>query len=151
MSPQEQQEEPRAFALDLTLKDGYEFTVDFARAGLEPLVVDEQPPIGVGHGPNPARLLATAVGHCLASSFLFCVKKSRIDVTTLTVHVEGTIVRNPRGRLRLGGLEVRLAPSIRAEDRGRLGRCLEIFEDFCIVTQSVRDGLDVRVEVAPQA
>ena len=32
-----------------------------------------------------------------------------------------------------------------------LGRCLEIFEDFCIVTQSVRAGLDVQVEVVPQA
>ncbi len=151
MSPQQQQpEEPRTFALDLTFKDGFEFAVDFARPGLAPLVVDEQPPIGAGRGPNPARMLATAVGHCLASSFLFCVRKSRIDVTAMTVHVEGTILRNARGRLRLSGLHVGLAPSIRAEDRERLGRCLEVFEDFCIVTQSVRDGLDVRVEVAPQ-
>jgi organic hydroperoxide reductase OsmC/OhrA len=152
MSPQPQQhEEPRPFALDLTFKDGYEFAVDFGRPGLTPLVVDEQPPIGAGRGPNPARLLATAVGHCLASSFLFCVRKSRIDVTAMTVHVEGVTVRNERGRLRVGGLRVRLAPGVRAEDRERLARCLEIFEDFCIVTQSVRGGLDVQVEVAPQA
>ena len=152
MSPQQQpQEEPRTFTLDLTLKDGYEFAVDFARPGFASIVVDEQPPIGAGHGPNPARLLATAVGHCLASSFLFCVRKSRVDVQRLTVQVEGTIVRNARGRLRLSGLRVRLAPGIKAEDRERLGRCLEIFEDFCIVTQSVREGLDVQVEVAPQA
>jgi organic hydroperoxide reductase OsmC/OhrA len=151
MSPQpEQHEEPRPFALDLTLKDGYEFAVDFATPGLAPLVVDEQPPTGAGRGPNPARLLAAAVGHCLASSFLFSVRKSRIDVTALTVRVEGIIVRNERGRLRVGSLRVRLAPSVRAEDRKRLGRCSEIFEDFCIVTQSVRGGLDVHVEVAPQ-
>jgi organic hydroperoxide reductase OsmC/OhrA len=152
MSPQPQQEEePRTFALDLTFKEGYEFAVDFARPGIAPLMVDEQPPIGAGRGPNPARILATAVGHCLASSFLFCVRKSRVEVTALAVRVEGTIVRNERGRLRLGGLRVRLAPGVRAEDRERLGRCLEIFEDFCIVTQSVRAGLDVQVEVVPQA
>jgi len=152
MSPQPQQEEePRTFALDLTFKEGYEFAVDFARPGIAPLMVDEQPPIGAGRGPNPARMLATAVGHCLASSFLFCVRKSRVEVTALAVRVEGTIVRNERGRLRLGGLRVRLAPGVRAEDRERLGRCLEIFEDFCIVTQSVRAGLDVQVEVVPQA
>ena len=150
MIPQPQpQEEPRTFALDLTFKEGYEFTVDFARPGLAPLVVDEWPPIGAGGGPNPSRMLATAVGHCLASSFLFCVRKSRVDVTSMAVRVEGTMVRNERGRLRVGGLRVRLAPGIRAEDRERLGRCLQIFEDFCIVTQSVREGLDVQVEVAP--
>ena len=152
MSPQQQQqEEPRTFALDLTFKDGYEFVVDFARSGVAPFLVDEQPPIGAGRGPNPARLLATAVGHCLASSFLFCVRKSRVDVTAMAVRVEGTMMRNERGRLRIGGLRVRLAPGIRAEDRERLGRCLELFEDFCVVTQSVRAGLDVQVEVAPQA
>jgi organic hydroperoxide reductase OsmC/OhrA len=151
MSPQPQQhEEPRPFALDLTLKNGYEFAVDFGRPGVAPLVVDEQPPTGAGRGPSPARLLATAVGHCLASSFLFCVRKSRIDVAALTVHVEGIMLRNERGRLRVGSLRVRLAPGVRAEDRERLGRCVEIFEDFCIVTQSVRGGLDVHVEVTPQ-
>jgi organic hydroperoxide reductase OsmC/OhrA len=151
MSPQPPQNEaPRPFALDLTFTNGYEFTVDFARPGVAPLVVDEWPPIGAGHGPSPARLLATAVGHCLASSFLFCVRKSHIEVTAMTVRVEGTTVRNARGRLRVGGLRVRLAPGVRAEDRERLARCVEVFEDFCIVTQSVRGGLDVQVEVAPQ-
>ena len=150
MNPQQQAEEPRTFALDLTFKDGYEFSVDFARPGLAPLVVDEQPPIGAGRGPNPARLLAAAVGHCLASSFLFSVRKARIELKTMAVRVEGTIVRNERGRLRVAELRVRLAPGVRAEDRERLGRCLEIFEEFCIVTQSVRAGLDVQVEVTPQ-
>jgi organic hydroperoxide reductase OsmC/OhrA len=60
------------------------------------------------------------------------------------------MVRNQRGRLRIGGLKVRLAPDVRAEDRERIGRCLDLFEDFCIVTQSVREGLKVEVEVVPQ-
>lgn len=34
-------------------------------------------------------------------------------------------------------------------DAGRLDRCLDLFEDFCIVTQSVRNGFDVEVEVNP--
>ena len=143
-------EEGRAFALDLNFKDGYQFAVDFQQPGVPDLVVDEHPPLGAGRGPSPARMLATAVGHCLASSFLFCVRKARVEVRAFTVRVEGTMVRNERGRLRVGQLKVRLAPEVHAEDRERIGRCLELFEDFCIVTQSVRQGLKVDVEVVPQ-
>lgn len=142
--------ETQAFALDLRFRAGYEFAVDFAQPGVPDLVVDEHPPLGAGRGPNPARMLAVAVGHCLASSFLFCARKARIEVKAFAVRVEGTMVRNQRGRLRIGELTVRLAPQVEATDRERLGRCLEIFEDFCIVTQSVRQGLNVGVEVAPQ-
>ncbi len=143
-------EEARGFVLDLRFQDGYEFAVDFGEPGVPELVVDEHPPIGAGRGPDPARMLATAVGHCLASSFLFCVRKARIEVKAFAVRVEGTMVRNERGRLRIGELKVRLAPEVQAGDRERMGRCLEIFEDFCIVTQSVRQGLNVQVEVTPQ-
>ncbi len=144
-------EEPRSFDLTLTFKQGYEFNVDFGQSGIPQLLVDEHPPIGAGRGPNPARMLATAVGHCLASSFLFCVRKARVEVKAFAVRVEGTMVRNERGRLRIGEIKVRLAPQVRSEDRERIARCLDLFEDFCIVTQSVRQGLDVQVEVAPQA
>jgi hypothetical protein len=30
-------------------------------------------------------------------------------------------------------------------------RCLELFEDFCVVTQSVRAGINVEVDVEPTA
>lgn len=36
-----------------------------------------------------------------------------------------------------------------AEGRERMGRCLEIFESFCTVTESVRQGIDVKVSVEP--
>ena len=65
----------------------------------------------------------------------------------LRTRVEGTLVRNDQGRLRIGGIRVRLEPDVAPELRDRMGRCLELFEDFCIVTQSVRDGIDVQVEV----
>jgi organic hydroperoxide reductase OsmC/OhrA len=63
--------------------------------------------------------------------------------------VSGTLVRDDRGRLRIGGVAVRLHPRVAAEDRERLGRCLELFEEFCVVTQSVRRDIDVQVTVEP--
>jgi uncharacterized OsmC-like protein len=135
------------FEVALTLRDGYAFTVDFAPGEGSPLVVDELPPLGEANGPNPARLLAAAVGSCLGASLLYCLRKSRVEVSHLRTTVEASIVRNERGRLRIGGLRVRLAPEVTAEQRGRMGRCLDLFQDFCTVTESVREGIAVEVEV----
>jgi uncharacterized OsmC-like protein len=135
------------FAVNLTLRDGYAFNVEFADGEGAPLVVDELPPLGEANGPSPARLLAAAVGSCLSASLLFCLRKSRVEVAQLRTTVDGTIERNERGRLRIGGLRVRLAPDVTAEQRERMGRCLDLFQDFCIVTESVRDGIAVDVEV----
>ena len=141
------------FTVSLALRDGYTFDVAFAEGEGPSLVVDELPPLGEANGPNPARLLAAAVGSCLSASLLFCLRKSRVEITQLRTTVDGTIVRNERGRLRIGGLRVRLAPDVTAEQRERMGRCLDLFQDFCIVTESVRDGIavDVEVEDAPVA
>jgi len=135
------------FEVALTLRDGYAFTVNFAEGEGAPLVVDELPPLGEANGPNPARLLAAAVGSCLSASLLYCLRKSRVEVAELRTMVEGTIVRNERGRLRIGALRVRLAPEVTQEQRDRMGRCLDLFQDFCIVTESVRAGIAVDVEV----
>lgn len=138
--------DPERFELSLTLNDGYAFTVDFSE-GTPSLLVDERPPLGKGRGPDPARLLAAAIGSCLGASLLFCLRKARVDVSQLDTRVEGTIVRNASGRLRIGEIRVRLAPQIAPSQRGRMGRCLELFEDFCIVTQSLRQGIAVNVEL----
>jgi len=142
--------EAERFALALTLQDGYAFTVDFGQQGVPDLLLDEPPPLGAGRGPNAARLLAAAIGHCLGASLLFCLRKSRIEVEELRATVEGTVVRNERGRLRVGAIRVKLAPEVAPGDRDRMGRCLELFEDFCIVTESVRQGIPVVVEVAAE-
>lgn len=136
------------FTVGLTLRDGYAFNVEFRDDDVPPMVVDELPPLGESNGPNPARLLAAAVGSCLSASLLFCLRKSRIEVTQLRTTVDGSIVRNERGRLRIGGIRVRLAPEVPPEQRERMGRCLDLFQDFCLVTESVREGVAVDVEVA---
>lgn len=138
-----------AFAATLKLKEGYRFAVALDDADTVAFDVDELPPLGQGAGPSPARLLATAVGHCLGASLLFCLRKARIKPDGLEVRVEGRFVRNQRGRLRIGGLTVRLAPGLSPAERDRAAPCLELFQDFCIVTESIRAGLPVEVVVEP--
>lgn len=139
------------FSITLDWREGYEFSVDFEQEGVPDLLTDEPPPLGEGGGPNPARLLAAAVGNCMSASLKFCLDRAHLELEDLKTTVDGTIVRNERGRLRIGSLRVRLEPTLDPADLERIGRCLEVFEDFCIVGQSVRQGIDVAVEVNPRA
>jgi len=57
------------------------------------------------------------------------------------------LARNEGGRWRIREINVLISPDVSEGDRGRLKRCVELFEDFCIVSQSVRQGIPVNVEV----
>ena len=133
----------------LVREEGYRFRVRFDHEGMPDLVTDEPPPIGEGKGPSPSRLLATAVGSCMAASLLFCLGKARLSVEGLEAEVLTEFTRNEAGRLRIGGIKVRLSPMWNEETAAKAQRCLQIFEDFCVVTQAVREGVPVAVEVAP--
>ena len=135
------------FKITLDQVEDYKFQVNFDDENLAPLRIDEPPPLGSGSGPSPARVLASAIGGCLSASFLFCVSKRRIPVRSIHAEVTVRTIRNKNKRLRIGKVEVALSPGIDPEDREKIGRCLEIFEEFCTVTQSIRDGIDVDVRV----
>jgi uncharacterized OsmC-like protein len=136
-----------SFTVALKLLDGYAFRVDFRDSRLATLTTDEQSPLGDDRGPQPSRLLATAVANCLAASLIHCLRKSKVAIEGLEASAVTTLARNERGRMRIERIAVLLDPRIDARDRDRLSRCLSIFEDYCIVTESVRGGIDVRVSV----
>jgi uncharacterized OsmC-like protein len=131
----------------MAMLDDYRFEVDFGLPGVAPLVVDEPPPLGDGDGPNAARLLAAAVGNCLSASALFCLRRARVPVHGMSTTATATLDRNERGRMRVDTISVRIVVDVDEADRERMRRCLEIFEDYCVVTESVRGGLTVGVEV----
>jgi organic hydroperoxide reductase OsmC/OhrA len=137
------------YTIRIRFADGYAFDAEFEGTELAPLRVDEPPPLGSGEGPNPMRMLATAIAHCLSSSFLFCMRKARIDVQDLGATAVVHVGRNEKGRLRITGVDVELDPQF-SEDAARAARCLDIFEDFCTVTASVREGIPVRTVVRGQ-
>lgn len=134
------------FTIDIEHLEGFAFRTRFDRASFADLMTDEPPPLGKDGAPNPARLLAAAVGNCLAASLLFCLQKANVTPRDLRAEVKVELVRNERRRLRVGKVDVTLRPGLSSDERG-LGDCLELFEDFCVVTESVREGLDVRVNV----
>ncbi len=137
------------FEVSATQVDGYRFAIDFHLPGVPELVADEPPPLGAAAGPNPARLLAGAIANCLAASLVFCLQKRHVAVEGVRARAEGALVRNERGRYRIEEIRVQLEPEVPEEDEGALDRCRELFQDFCIVTESVRHGIAVQVDVDP--
>jgi uncharacterized OsmC-like protein len=139
--------ETQSFRVALESLEGYQFKVDFGDM-FGTIQTDEPPPLGAGAGPNPARLLAAAVANCLAASLAFCIRKFRQEPGKITAEIVGELERNERGRLRIARLDVALQLGTDAAVIRHLDRCLAQFEDFCIVTQSIRTGVPVRVSVS---
>lgn len=126
--------------------EGFQFRVTLGE-GFEELLMDEPEPLGEDRGPNASRVLSAAVGNCLSASLLFCLRKADVDPETVMTDVTTTLTRNEDGRLRIGSTDVEILLDLAGEDRDRIGRCLQVFEDYCVVTQSVREGIDVDVSV----
>jgi organic hydroperoxide reductase OsmC/OhrA len=143
--------ETLSFELALEQLADYEFRVKFDWPQVADLLLDEPPPLGGAAGPNAARLIGAAVANCLSSSLLFCMRKFRQTPGGLRAVVAGELVRNEQGRLRIGRFDVAIHLAEAAGSIQHFDRCLAQFEDFCVVTESVRHGIPVGVRVVDGA
>lgn len=151
MHPHASQEKPpqviSQFTLTIEQEQDFEFRVRFDKPHHPSLLLDEPAPLGKDAGPNAARILAAAIGNCLSASLLFCARKAKVEVGAITTRVSTQIARTERGRLRIAGVDVEIDPKIHDAEKAQALRCLDLFEDYCVVTQSVRQGIPVRVTV----
>lgn len=138
------------FTLHIEQVDGFDFRVRFDKEQYADLRMDEPPPLGHDASPNPARILAAAIGDCLSASLVFCLKRRGVIVSGLRSEVRVQLVRNENKRLRIGNVDVSIRPEGPIPEEA-MDACLKTFEDFCVVTQSVREGIDVKVSVSRPA
>lgn len=147
MAPVDTSAAVREIRIELVQQSDYRFEARFDDPALHVLLTDEERPLGTGSGPNPVRLLAVAVANCLAASLLFALRKFKNETSGLravgTVHM----ARNPQNRLRVGRIGVDLQLTKGAAEIIMLERVLGQFEEFCVVTQSVRLAFPVDVRV----
>jgi len=125
----------------------YEFRVRLDKPQYADILLDAPAPVGRDEVPSPSRLLAAAMGHCLASGLLFCARKVGLTVGPIEAKLHMQLVRNERGFPRVGKVTVEIDPHIPESEREDAARCLAMFEDYCMVTASVREGVDVEVRV----
>lgn len=130
----------------LTRQSGYRFLVDFGDQ-LPQLLADEPAPLGEGTGPAPDHLLLAAVANCLSASLLFALQKFKQDPGDLKATATAELGRNDAKRLRILGIRVQLDLGCQAAELEHLDRVLAQFEEFCTVSMSVRQGIDIQVTV----
>ncbi len=143
-------EDEKTFKVSMKRERDFVFNVDFGIDGLD-FKMDEPEPVGGDIGPNASKVLATAMGNCLTASLLFCFNKARAEVGDIETTVEGKMRRNEKGRWRIAEINVDISPEIDMEEFGSQYECCnKLFEDFCIVSKSIEEGIPINVEVKPR-
>jgi uncharacterized OsmC-like protein len=137
--------ENKQFSVTLTRLENYLFQVDFGAFGN--ILTDEPEPLGSGEGPGPAAMLAASVANCLSASLLFALLKHKEDPGELSATVTGTIARVERFQ-RITEFNVHIQLGVPQTELEHLPSALRVFENFCTVTQSVRHGIPVSVQVS---
>lgn len=134
----------KTFTVHLRLLEKYLFEIDFGEYG--DLITDEPPPLGDGEGPNPSAMLAASVANCMSASLLFALRKYKDDPGELRASVTGTMDREGK-YLRIARLQVELSLGVPAKELESLPKVMAQFENFCVVTQSVRAGIPIETRV----
>ncbi len=135
------------FTIHLEQQEDYQIVARFDWKKAADLLMDEPPPLGETSGPNAAHLLAAAAANCLSSSLLYCLAKEEPPARSLRTEATCTMIRNEKKRLRIGGMEVKLIIDDELAQSKRFDRCKTLFEDLCIVTASIRQGIPIKVSV----
>ena len=133
--------------IHLSFQAGLQFQVDFGLGEGPGVTTDAAPPLGSGHGPDSERLLMAAVANCLSASLVFALRKFRNADTPISTRAQGWLERNDQGRLRMHSIAVDIHLGVPASSLRLVERAIDQFEDFCVVTQSVRAAFPVVARV----
>lgn len=140
--------EDKQISVTMEQTKGMEFLVRFDEN--TELLMDEPEPLGENKGPNASKVLSAAIGNCLTASLFFCLQRARVDTKGIKTTVTTKLTRDENKRLRIGSSHVQINIDLDLEPEKKINRCIELFEDFCVVTASVRQGIDVSVTVVDQ-
>ncbi len=110
--------------------------------------MDELDPHGTDSAPNPADYLLLAVGGCLSSSFIYSISKFDISLKKMHAKVRGKYTRvDERVRIERVDVVLDIEPSTEQDLKEIEAWCIDVFRNFCIISESIRKGLPIGVTV----
>ena len=83
----------------------------------------------------------------MTASLMFCLQKARAEVGDIKTDVKGVMRRNEKGRWRIQEINVDIDIGVDGEYDSQYDRCYGLFEDFCIVSKSIEEGIPINVQV----
>ena len=102
---------------------------------------------GTAKGPMGGELFLASVGGCFMSNVLAAIRARNERVANVTVQVTGTVTDSPPSRY--SALE--LCVDADTPDRELLERLVEIADRGCIMMNTLRGALDLRIRIAATA
>jgi hypothetical protein len=142
--------------VDMKLEKAMIFKVNLGYEKLNEIFVDET----LGEktqmwGPDAAQLLAMALLEYLNASFIFCLNKRNLTVDDLEAHAEVSFKKIQKGYTRVDKIDVKIVPKTNdPATLKRINQCIKkmkngnmFFEETCIITSSVREGINVDVKI----
>ena len=143
----------RQFKVSMELVEGtqMQFLTTFDKEHFPKLMFDEPEsvPGGQDEFPNASRVLAASMANCLSASMMFCLIKSRMPADQIKTEAVGTISRNEKGFWRVSKVDVKLHVKYGEIDdkiRKKFEFCKERFFDYCIVSASIKEGIEINVD-----
>lgn len=139
----------RHFGVHIEFVEKFQFRSQAYEGDLEhgaPVLSDEPDPVGTNAGPSTPAMLAMAVGHCLSASLVETLRHAGIWVTSLTTEAVAVVKPNAEGLPRIKEINVTIRPVV-TKDSGNIKRCIDVFENYCTVCQSIRPAIPVHVDV----
>jgi uncharacterized OsmC-like protein len=140
----------KTIRVELSQRHDYRFDIAFGDA-MPVLTSDEPAPLGTGLGPSPVQMLCAAVGNCLSDSLLFAFRKFKQEPSPIQCVVTAEVGRNGDNRLRVLHMNAQIRMGVPTASLEQVDHVLAQFEEFCTVTQSVRQGIPITVEVFDSA
>jgi len=98
---------------------------------------------GADEGPMGGELFLAAIGGCLMSNLLAAIKARQAEVSDVQTEVTATVAGSPPRFTEIG-----LCVSAECRDRQLLEKLVEIADRGCIMMNTLRDKLDIKVRIA---
>ena len=133
----------------LKLQENMLFKCELGNVKMQDLYIDERnKKKNEKIGPSPIKLLALSVLGCLAASFEFCLQKKGFTLSDLDGRAEVTFIRKNKDFWRIKKIDIDLLPKIdNTEMRKSVAQCKNLFEQHCIISESLRKGMEINVNL----
>ncbi|MFX1501576.1 MAG: OsmC family protein [Promethearchaeota archaeon] len=135
--------------VELKLEEKMLFRCNLGKLKMDDLYIDERKEKRNDRiGPSPVKLLGLSVLSCLAASFEFCIEKKNLFLSDLEGRAEVTVARNTNKFWRIKKIDVEIVPKIdNPELLNRVNQCKKLFEQYCIISESLKKGIEINVNL----